>query len=435
MQYITIRYTARPKQYPTHQGLTRLGSVPGMRYNQAVTTYGALAEWLRSGLQNRVHRFKSGRCLQDSFVIEEKGKWLMPPEASSPPPVNKPVTPRRRRTAAIVVGVIGGLLLLLVIAGLAWWYWPSSPADVAGSHRRITPAEQKLYRALGQAARQQRLRLSMYRATWPTSSAADTGINPVGEASTISEIDTAAKDYRSLYAYRYAGDAHFTMGRCLGRQDYRNFDPEAQRPTSLAGAAANLGRIQWATQDLAFSPCPRLGLYPAGLPDVASARLSDGFFPVTLTDRQADNWVQQVSQAALFNVKDEGHVTFEGRHLRKLSFTPKSGRVGVTNQRLFDIFESAGEIEQIKRDHPDGQYLYEWISIGTLRHGDIAGYYLIDEATGLPVYSQLQGLAPDRASGSGSSQAIGSNVARTKQRYSFGAPLTLTADTPLDLLP
>ena len=25
---------------------------------------GALAEWLRSGLQNRLHRFKSGRCLQ-----------------------------------------------------------------------------------------------------------------------------------------------------------------------------------------------------------------------------------------------------------------------------------------------------------------------------------------------------------------------------------
>ena len=26
--------------------------------------YGTVAEWLRSGLQNRVHRFNSGRCLQ-----------------------------------------------------------------------------------------------------------------------------------------------------------------------------------------------------------------------------------------------------------------------------------------------------------------------------------------------------------------------------------
>src|SRR5690348_5933947 len=34
---------------------------------------GALAEWLRSGLQNRVHRFKSGRCLH-SFFRKEKSK-------------------------------------------------------------------------------------------------------------------------------------------------------------------------------------------------------------------------------------------------------------------------------------------------------------------------------------------------------------------------
>ena len=27
--------------------------------------YGTVAEWLRSGLQNRVHRFNSGRCLQN----------------------------------------------------------------------------------------------------------------------------------------------------------------------------------------------------------------------------------------------------------------------------------------------------------------------------------------------------------------------------------
>ena len=35
-----------------------------IRYNHLVFSYpGALAEWLRSGLQNRVHRFEPGRCL------------------------------------------------------------------------------------------------------------------------------------------------------------------------------------------------------------------------------------------------------------------------------------------------------------------------------------------------------------------------------------
>ena len=49
-----------------------------LRYNHL---YGALAEWLRSGLQNRVHRFKSGRCLHvetnyKDFVLKSTSKAL-----------------------------------------------------------------------------------------------------------------------------------------------------------------------------------------------------------------------------------------------------------------------------------------------------------------------------------------------------------------------
>ena len=38
--------------------------------------YGTVAEWLRSGLQNRVHRFNSGRCLQfiEVYVVNSLGK-------------------------------------------------------------------------------------------------------------------------------------------------------------------------------------------------------------------------------------------------------------------------------------------------------------------------------------------------------------------------
>jgi hypothetical protein len=32
---------------------------------------GTLAEWLRSGLQNRVHGFESRRCLHFTFLIKE----------------------------------------------------------------------------------------------------------------------------------------------------------------------------------------------------------------------------------------------------------------------------------------------------------------------------------------------------------------------------
>ena len=43
--------------------------------------YGTVAEWLRSGLQNRVHRFNSGRCLQsievDAVNFLEKATTLV----------------------------------------------------------------------------------------------------------------------------------------------------------------------------------------------------------------------------------------------------------------------------------------------------------------------------------------------------------------------
>ena len=37
-----------------------------IRWCGKIRTQGTLAEWLRSGLQNRVHQFNSGRCLHSS---------------------------------------------------------------------------------------------------------------------------------------------------------------------------------------------------------------------------------------------------------------------------------------------------------------------------------------------------------------------------------
>ena len=43
-----------------------------------IITHGALAEWLRSGLQNRVHRFNSGRHLHNLKNHPEQGLFLSP---------------------------------------------------------------------------------------------------------------------------------------------------------------------------------------------------------------------------------------------------------------------------------------------------------------------------------------------------------------------
>jgi len=114
----------------------------------------------------------------------------------------------------------------------------------------------------------------------------------------------------------------------------------------------------------------------------------------------------------------------DGKTLRKLRLTPVQEN-GV-NQRLFDIFYQAAEIEKVK----DAGWQHGFISINPSNTGSVGGFYLIDEKTNLPVYSELYGTNPDKQSGE--SPAAGKNIARTKQNYRFPAELIITLDTPLD---
>jgi len=59
----------------------------------------------------------------------------------------------------------------------------------------------------------------------------------------------------------------------------------------------------------------------------------------------------------------------------------------------------------------------------------VGGFYLIDEKTNLPVYSELYGTNPDRAS---DVRPTAKAITRSKQNYSFPAELTITLDTPLE---
>ncbi len=351
---------------------------------------------------------------------------MQPDTLNTTPPQLQP-QPNRPKSKRLIV--IAAAAVVIVAAGVAVWL-----TRPAGNQAKAPAAESLFYDVLGNAAQQPIVRVGMYRATFPDKIAADAGINPAAESSTVSEIDTGAGDYRNLYVYRNVGDTNVTMGRCLGLRDSRNFSPSAQRPASIKAAAQNLGTIQESPERLPFSPCPQLGLYPTGSPDHAAARLSDGIFPVTLTKAQSDKWVIKMKAAALFDVRDEGLVTKDGRPLRKLSFAPKAG-VTKVNEQLYDIFYEAGEIDQIKAmNNPEARYQYEFIAVGVVNHGDVSGFYLVDEVTKLPVYSELKGLAPDRPMTS-PADAAGNNLARTKQNYAFSGPLKLDASSKLDFVP
>lgn len=328
--------------------------------------------------------------------------------------------------AVIIIGV-GGALLLAARK-------PSTGTDSGSS-----AAEAKLYSALANAAQQQKIRVAMYRETFATKDDADARKNVGSVASSVSELDTD-KGYRSVFAHNLLqDDGSFSVGRCMDGTTYNDY---YQAPATLTTRAKTLreaagrlalmpkGNLYKVTQPLTFISCPHLGLMPAN-PPLAVARLSDGIFPVTFSADQAKDWQQKVAKAKLFTVKDEGLAEHDGKQLRKFSFSPKGGDYSAS-QKLYDIFRETGEIAKIKSEQPKAEVDYEFQSINPNNTGGVGGYYLIDEQTNLPVYSELYGTNPDKEMGK--SRSAGRNIAKTKQTYAYPAQLALSLDTPLEFL-
>lgn len=336
------------------------------------------------------------------------------------------------RKKLLAVGLISLVIVALAVGAIIMVATMGSKTTPPAANQ-VSTEETLFYDALGNGAKQQQLRVAMYRATYANKADADAAKNIGTELSSVAEVDTAAGKMRSVFATNNTDAPNFNMGRCMDGTTYIDtFNTHSNLPpTSLAPAAEMLKtnqNIAKATEAIVFTPCPQLGLMPSAVPDLAQFRFSDGVFPVTLNDSQAENWKNKVKEAKLFTFKDEGMVEHDGKQLRKVSFTPKDETT--VNDTLNSIFMETAEISKIKAENPKALVDYEFISVGPRNTGSVGGFYLIDEAKKLPVYSELYSTNPDRQLGEG---AAASNIARTKQTYQFGMPLALTLEAPLEI--
>ena len=340
-----------------------------------------------------------------------------------------------RRNLYLIVGIV-----LVVAIGTA----------VIIAHLQKTPQsatvpsppgpETKLYAALANAAKQKKLRVAMYRETFANQADANARRNVGNIASSLSEIDTGRGKYRSVFAHNIlAPDHSFSVGRCIDGKTYDDlYSPPARRtdaPKTLQDAATRLsllpdGNLYYVDIPAVNISCPHIGLMPAS-PPIAVARLSDGLMPVTFSGAEAAQWQKKLASARLFAVRDEGMVDHAGQKLHKFSFTPKGDGLKV-NEKLYTIFYETGEIKKIKAEHPRAEVAYEFQSINPLNSGGIKGFYLIDDHTNLPVYSELAGINPDKTFGE--TEGAARNIARTKQTYSYPTQLTIDLATPLAYL-
>jgi hypothetical protein len=153
--------------------------------------------------------------------------------------------------------------------------------------------------------------------------------------------------------------------------------------------------------------------------------------PVTLEQPQAKDWAEKMKGTALFNVADEGMTTKDGKQVHKYSFKPKveSDRIGVT---LEEIFKQASHIDEMQQQHPGVTYAYAYIPMSATIASGAEGFYLIDEKTNLPVYSGINSIAKDKVDDGKAPFRL--NLARTKFSYSFGSPVSVDLNTPLEFV-
>jgi hypothetical protein len=344
-------------------------------------------------------------------------------------------TPPKRRLMITVLVIVAVALLSGTILALTSGKKTKNGNNTAPQNN--SSATTMFYSMLGNAAKQQKLRVAMYRETYANKADADAKHNIGVQTSSVSEVDTAAGKFRSVFvSSELQGTGKFNIGRCLDGITYQD-DYTAHHlsfPSTLTEASTQLkllpeGHLYQVTEPLVFITCPHLGILPSS-EHIAFSRLSDGVFPVTLSDSEAAAWRQKVQAANLFTVTDEGTVTHDGKKLKKLSFTPK--QIDGVNQQLYQIFADAGEITKIKSEHPTAEVDYEFLSINPFNSGSVGGFYLVDPQTNLPVYSELYGTNPDKQLGS--SPSASKNIARTKQSYSYPDQLTIDINTPLEYL-
>lgn len=291
------------------------------------------------------------------------------------------------------------------------------------------------YDALAKGAMQKDIRVAQYRTTYATKADLEAKNDPGFIQSSIGEL--VNDKYRGVYAQRLYDKTEFSMERCIDGTSYWDglgtaFGSQRAAPKNLTEANEYLKQMYKVTEAVQFTVCPYVGVMPGGTIDLAPARMSDGFMPVTLTEAQAQNWKNKLQAANLFTIKDEGIVARNGKQLRKFSFEP-SGDAMTVNQRLYDIFYETAEIEKIMREHPKAEWKYEFISINTANNGGIRGYYLVDEELGLPVYSELKGIGEDKEKDP-SKPVRKANLGYNKQTYAYPTAPTIELTTPLEIL-
>ena len=235
------------------------------------------------------------------------------------------------------------------------------------------------------------------------------------DVKSLAEYDAVAGEYSTAYA---SEAITASAARCVKGKEYESAS-DNKYPDDFKQAEEILrGPFQVNDDKFTVGACEFSKLRYQG-------DFTDGMLAVGLTPEQAKNMTDDLRMNNPAKLSDGGKVTYKGKAARKISFEVGKSLTGTSYQSdaFFYSFRD-GTSSQVGANVPLDELEKHFDSVFQVPAVGLKGYYLIDEATNLPLYRYLETVADGGQSTDFAARTIMSE-------YSFPDALTMDENTQL----
>lgn len=310
-------------------------------------------------------------------------------------PQMSPTPPPKRKKLWLWIA-IGVLVLAAAIVGIV----------IAVSNSNKLPAKDLFYTMVETAAQKTKVHYAQERSTPKKPE-----LPPI-QVKSLAEFDFNSKEYSTVFV---SEAITAQAARCVKGKEYKS---PVSFPDNLAEAETAI-KGDWLESRYLLGTCKYQSTRYQG-------NFTDGILPVGLTAQQAKNMVSALKMADATVITDEGSVTYKDKKGRKISFELGQEKTGKPYKAdtFFYAFRdgTTGKVGGNDIKVPDISNYFSSLLSGISPAPGVKGFYVIDEKTNLPIYSEITTTA----------DGIKDYVPTTfLSEYDFPQALTIDAKTPL----
>lgn len=334
-------------------------------------------------------------------------------------PIVPPPTPTEapKKRGKWIVAIIA--ITLVVVGGVVAFMLAGNSGS--GGSLSAADTEKLFYDTLANASGKKMVNLTYAERFYPSKE--DYAAEKIGsELYSVAEYDEPTTDYRAVYTQSIASSTgvYYETVRCLGGVAYV---PPKSNSSYKSLEAVQESLAQPFTDHATPGSRAERSCLASG--EDRKARVTDGIIPLGLTQQQTSGWLNHLKESQSVKVEDKGTTTYNGKTVRKIALASSS--LGGAGQFFTSVEKGAG----LQLTPPPGSTAAadaaKFDEMATT--DNIVGFYLIDEAGKLPMYSEFTAASLVNAEGGGRNNGM-----VLKQTYAYPTALSLDQTSKLVIL-